>query len=74
MQDGRRQERYWEDNIRMRYKGQTVRSVCRLPRVYGLVEARNVHRVELDAYLLRLTADEQQLLQLIVVAMKFLLG
>jgi hypothetical protein len=67
----RRQERYWGDSIRHRYKCQTVQTVCRLPRVYRLIEARNVRRVEFDAY--RLSADEQQLLQIIVATMRVLL-
>src|SRR5438874_2452264 len=36
----RRQERYWEDAIRRRFDCQTVRTVCRLPRIRRFAEAR----------------------------------
>jgi KTSC domain len=46
----RMQERYWEDHIRTRFRCQTVRTVCRLPRVWRLVEVRKIRR-----YVLRIT-------------------
>jgi len=36
----RRQERFWGDDIQRRFKCQTVRTVCRLPRIWRFAEAR----------------------------------
>jgi hypothetical protein len=69
----RQQEPYWEDNIRTRYKCATVRTVCRLPRIYRISEARNIRRCGFEDYMLRLAIDERQTLQLVVVAMKMYL-
>jgi hypothetical protein len=69
----RQQERYWEQDIRTRFRSQTVRTVCRLPRIYRFAEARNVRRHSFDDYLLGLSADERQTLPLLVAAMKAVL-
>jgi KTSC domain len=69
----RRQERYWEDNIRNRYKCETVRTVCRLPRRYGMSEARNIRRFSFEDYVSRLAIDEGQRFHFVVVATKILL-
>ena len=69
----RRQERYWENNIGKRFDCQTVRTVCRLPRIRRFAEARNIHRYSFEDYLLRLSAEEQQTFRLVVAAMKVLL-
>jgi KTSC domain len=69
----RMKERYWEDNIRTRYKCQTVRTVCRLPRVWRFSEARNLHRYRFDDYLSRMLVEEQKAMQIVVAAMKVLL-
>ena len=47
----RRQERFWADAIQRRYKGQTVRTVCRLPRMFRIEEARNIRRSSFEDYL-----------------------
>jgi hypothetical protein len=70
---GRRQERYWEDHIRRRFRCQTVRTVCRVPRVWRFIEARNIRRFSFEDYSLRLSREEQQSLQLVVAAMRVLL-
>jgi hypothetical protein len=69
----RMQERYWEDHIRTRYKCQTVRTVCRLPRVWRFSEARNIRRYSFEDFLGRMSVEEQQALQIVVAAMKVLL-
>jgi hypothetical protein len=69
----RQQERYWENHIRTRFRCQTVRTVCRLPRIYRFVEARNVRRHGFDDYLLALSAEERQALPLVLAAMKVVL-
>jgi KTSC domain len=69
----RMQERYWEDHIRTRYKCQTVRTVCRLPRVWRFSEARNISRHSFEDYLNGMSVEEQQALQIVVAAMKVLL-
>lgn len=69
----RAQERYFKDHIQRGYRCQTVRTVCRLPRIYRFVEARNVRRHPFDDYLTGLSRDEQQALPLVVAAMKAVL-
>jgi len=69
----RMQERYWEDHIRTRYKCQTVRTVCRLPRVWRSSEARNIRCYSCEDYLSRRSVEEQQAMQIIIAAMKVLL-
>jgi len=69
----RRQERYWEDIVRRRFKCQTVRTVCRLPRVWRFSEARNVRRYTFEDYLLRLASNEQLVFELAVTTAKILL-
>jgi KTSC domain len=68
----RMQERYWEDHIRTRYKCQTVRSVCRLPRVWRFSEAR-IRRYSFEDYVSRMSVEEQHALQIVVATMKVLL-
>ena len=68
----RRQERYSYDVIERRFKCQTVRTVCRLPRIRRFSEAR-LHRFTFDDYLFRMSTEEQQTVRLIVAAMKVLL-
>jgi len=70
---GRRQERYWEDHIRMRFRCQTLRTVCRLPRIWRFSEARNIRRFSFEDYLLRLSSEDQQALQLVVAALRIML-
>jgi hypothetical protein len=65
-------ERYWEDTIRRRFRGQTVRTVCRLPRIRRFAEAR-LTRYTFGDYLLLLSTEEQQSLTMAVMAMKALL-
>jgi KTSC domain len=62
----RMQERYWEDHIRTRYKCQTVRTVCRLPRVWRFSEARNIRRYSFEDYLSRMSVEEQQVMQIVI--------
>ena len=69
----RRQELYWENTIQRRFKCETVRTVCRIPRIWRFHEARNVRRQSFDDYLNRMSPDEQQTLQIVVAAMKVLL-
>jgi hypothetical protein len=69
----RQQERYWESYIRARFRCQTVRTVCRLPRIYRFDEARNVRRHSFDGYLLGLSAEEQQALPVVLAAMRMVL-
>jgi hypothetical protein len=69
----RMQERHWEDNIRTRFKCQTVRTVCRLPRIWRLHEAQNIHCYNFEDYLSRISIEEQQAIQIVVAAMKVLL-
>jgi len=66
----RMQERYWEDHIRTRYKCQTVRTVCRLPRVWRFSEVRNVRRYSFEQYLSRMSVEEQQAMPIVVAAIK----
>jgi hypothetical protein len=72
-QTARRQEQIWVDDIRRRYSCQTVRTVCRLPRIFRMTEARDIRRFEFDSYVKTLGIDEQQTLRLATVAMKVLL-
>ena len=69
----RRQEQLWLDNIRRRYRCQTVRTVCRLPRIFRMVEARNVGHFEFVNYVRTLEIREQETFRLVVAAMKVLL-
>jgi hypothetical protein len=55
----RMQERYWEDNIRTRYKCQTLRTVCRLPRVWRFSKATNIRRCGFEDYLSRLRSNRR---------------
>jgi len=68
----RMQERYWEDNIRTLYRCQTVRTVCRWPRVWRFREARNIRRYSFEDYLRRMSVEEQQAMQIVVATMKVL--
>jgi hypothetical protein len=70
---GRRQERYWADDIQRRYTCQTVRTVCRLPRVWNFREARNVRHFEFDEYTARLSEEEREMFLLTVAAMRIVL-
>ena len=63
----RRQERYWDDTIQRRFRHQTVRTVCRLPRIRRFSEAR-LNRYSFDDYLQRLSSDDQQTFRLAVAA------
>jgi hypothetical protein len=63
------QERYWYHVIQRRYTCQTVRTVCRLPRIRRFTEAR-LTRYMFDDYLLRLSPEEQQTLTLAVTVMR----
>ena len=69
----RMQERYWEDHIRTGYTCQTVRTVCRLPRVWRFSEARNIQRHSFEEYLSRMSVEEKQAMQIVVAPMKVLL-
>jgi hypothetical protein len=69
----RMQERCWEDTIRTGYRCQTVRTVCRLPRVWRFIEARNIRRYSFEEYLSRMSVEEQQAFQIVVATMKVLL-
>ena len=69
----RRQERFWADAIQRRYKGQTVRTVCRLPRIFRIEEAKNIRPSSFEDYLTRMSSDEQQALQIVVAAMRVFL-
>lgn len=68
----RHQERYWEVTIRRRFECQTVRTVCRLPRIRRFAEAR-LTRYTFEDYLLGLSFEEQQSFRLAVVTMRALL-
>jgi hypothetical protein len=68
----RQQERYWENSVQRFYRCQTVRTVCRLPRIYKWSEARNVHRFTFEDYLSKLSVDEQQSLTVAIALMKVL--
>jgi KTSC domain len=69
----RMEERCWEDHIRTQYKCQTVRTVCRLPRVWRFSEAPNIRRYSFEDYVSRMSMEEQQAFQVVVVTMKVLL-
>jgi hypothetical protein len=69
---GRRQEIFWADNIRTRFKCETVRTVCRLPRIYRFSEARNIRRFVFEEYA-AMIESERQSFQLALAAMKLLL-
>jgi len=69
----RMQERYWEDHIRTRFRCQTVRTVCRLPRVWRFSEAHNIRRYSFEDYLSRMSVEERQAFQIVVATMKVLL-
>jgi hypothetical protein len=69
----RQQERYWESHIRTRFRYQTVRTVCRLPRIYRFDEARNVRRHGFDDYLLGPSSEERLALPLVLAAIKVVL-
>jgi hypothetical protein len=56
----RMQERYWEDKIRTSYRCQTVRTICRLPRIWRLMEASNIRRYSFEEYSSRMSVKEQQ--------------
>jgi hypothetical protein len=58
------QERYLESYIKRTYKFQTARTVCRLPRIYKMREARNVRQFTFEQYLLTQAAEDQQALRL----------
>jgi hypothetical protein len=47
--------------------------VCRIPRVYRFVEARNARSFTFDDYLAQLSEQEQQARRMVVSAMKVLL-
>src|SRR5262245_3898526 len=66
------QEQLW-DNIRRQYRCQTVRTVCRLPRIFRMTEARIVRQFEFDSYVRALEIREQETFRLVVAAMKVLL-
>jgi hypothetical protein len=68
----RTQERYWENTVRRRFRCQTVRTVCRLPRIGRFSEAR-LTRYTFEDYLFRLSAEEQQSLTMAISGMKALL-
>jgi len=70
---GRRQEIFWADVIRTRFKCETVRTVGRLPRVYRLKEATNIRRFVFDEYTARLVESQRQTFQLALAGMKLLL-
>src|SRR5437868_3194633 len=67
-----RPEVYWEDNIRGRFECQTVRTVCRLPRIRRFSEAR-LNRYTFEDYLLRLSSEERQSLTVALAVMRALL-
>jgi hypothetical protein len=69
----RRQELFWQDTIRRRFKSETVRTLCRLPRERRLTEARNIHSFEVEDYTSRVPQEEHESLQHLVAAMKILL-
>jgi hypothetical protein len=73
LKTARTQERFWEDNVRPRFRCQTVRTVSRLPRIRRFDEARNIRRFQYDDYVAELEAEDRQSIQLIVAAMKILL-
>jgi KTSC domain len=68
----RQQERYWEDHIRRRYRCQTVRTVCRLPRMLRMTEARNLRFHTFEEHLLGLPAEERDMFCVAVAAMRIL--
>jgi hypothetical protein len=70
---GRAQERYLENYIKRYYECQTVRTACRLPRIYKWSEARNVRRFAFEEHLLTLSPEAQHDLRITVAAMKLLL-
>src|SRR5262249_47516790 len=73
LKTARGQEQFLLDNIQERYKCQTVRTVCRLPRIFRMIDARNVKRFEFDSYVETLGIEEQETLRLAAAAMKVLL-
>src|SRR5262249_538747 len=68
-----RQEPLGAGNIRTRYQCQTVRSVCRQPRIRRFSEARNIQRFESEQYVMEIGLEEHKALQLTVAAMRVLL-
>ena len=69
----RRQEQLWADDLQRRYRWQTVRTECRLPRIFRMTEARNVGQFEFNCYVRMLEIREQETFRLVVAAMKVLL-
>ena len=69
----RQQERHWEDIIQRRFASQTVRTVCRLPRIRRFSEARNIRRHIFEDYVLRMAGEDQPTFRVIVAAMKLVL-
>jgi hypothetical protein len=61
VQHGSVEERFWDDQIRTRYRCQTVATVCRIPRVFRLREARNLRHFELHEYETKLADGEREL-------------
>jgi hypothetical protein len=70
----RRQERIWEDEVRRRYSYQTVRTVCRIPRIYQLREARNLRHHTFESYSSVLANEEGEILRVGLAAMKLVLS
>jgi hypothetical protein len=68
----RGQERFWADSVRTRFKGQTVRTVCRLPRVFKFSEAK-IRRFEFEEYTARMADEQRETFRVIVAAMKLVL-
>jgi hypothetical protein len=68
---GRRQEGYWYDVIQRRFRCQTLRTVCRLPRTPRFTEAL-LNRSTFEDHLLGLSLEEQQSLTAAVAVMKAL--
>lgn len=68
----RAEELYLQDTVERRYARQTVRTVCRLPRVYRMRDAKNVRHFSFDQSLHLRSQEEQAGLRLTVTAMKVL--
>jgi len=69
----RGQERFWADVISRQYACQTVRTVCRIPRVWRFSEARNIRHCQFDEYVAKFDDEERQSFLMTIAAMRILL-
>src|SRR5262249_34281571 len=69
----RRQERYLADIVQRRYRCETVRTVCRLPRIFRLREARNLRYHQFEDYVPALPEAQRAIFQSLVIGIRMVL-